>query len=134
MKKQLLTLGLAGLLAGASLVAVAEENGTDKAKKHHGKKHHVGEFDKDGDGFISLDEHLAKAKARFAKMDKNNDGKLSKDEMREHHSAMKEKRAEFKEKRGEHKDKKAEFKEKREKFKKRKHKEDSDNGVEDSDE
>ena len=39
-------------------------------------------IDKNGDGKISKDEFIAVQTERFNKMDKNNDGFLSKDEMR----------------------------------------------------
>lgn len=54
--------------------------------------------DTDGDGFLSKAEFMAVQEKRFAEMDKDSDGKVSKDEMKAHRETMKEK---FKEKRKE---------------------------------
>jgi 5-hydroxyisourate hydrolase-like protein (transthyretin family) len=45
-------------------------------------------FDKDGNGSISLAEIRQGAQAMFRKVDANNDGRISADEMRAHHRMM----------------------------------------------
>jgi hypothetical protein len=40
-------------------------------------------MDTNGDGFISKDEYMAAAEARFKKLDANGDGKISKEEMKQ---------------------------------------------------
>lgn len=54
--------------------------------------------DTDGDGALSKTEFMAVHEKRFAEMDGNSDGSISKDEMESHRETMKEK---FKEKRAE---------------------------------
>jgi hypothetical protein len=47
--------------------------------------------DTNDDGVISYEEFSAKAKRRFKKMDANSDGKVTKEEAKNHHTAMREK-------------------------------------------
>ncbi len=59
---------------------VRKPEGTGPAGRGQAK---MGEFDADGDGRISLDEFLAQKKKEFARGDKNGDGFLDADEIRE---------------------------------------------------
>jgi len=60
--------------------------------------------DTDGDGLLSKAEFVAVHEKRFAEMDANNDGKVSRDEMKAHRESMK---AQFDAKRKEWEAKKA---------------------------
>lgn len=102
MKKQLLVLTL---LMAMPLALQAEE----------GKRGHKGpKLDINGDGYITKAEMLEGHKKRidelFAKADKDNDGKLSKDEMKDVKKHMREK---MKKHRGEMKERQDKMKERR---------------------
>lgn len=101
MNKFVLTAAMAvalGLTAGA-VMAEHHEGGGDS---HHGKGHKMMErIDTDGDGKVSKAEFDAKHAEKFAKMDANGDGFLTKDEMKSARSAMKKKMKERMEKRKE---------------------------------
>lgn len=60
------------------------------------RKGPMAKVDTNGDGVISMDEHLAVAKDRFGKIDTDGDGALSREEIRagkeNRRSAMKERR------------------------------------------
>ena len=73
----------------------------DKPEKPRHEKHMS--HDSDGDGMISESEFLAKAKERFAKMDANDDGKISREEAQKARQNKREKMKEFREKRQENK-------------------------------
>lgn len=76
MRKILLAAALAGTtMAGLACAQTAPE--APRAAAAHG----MGRADSDGDGRISKAEFIARADARFAKLDKNGDGQLSPDEM-----------------------------------------------------
>ena len=66
-------------------------------KKHHknykGKhfEHMLEKMDSNSDGKIDKQEFLTKSEERFKFMDVNNDGLITKDEVKEHHKKMKEK-------------------------------------------
>ena len=70
-------------LATAPVFAGHHEGGEKGAKMF--EKH-----DTNGDGVITLEEHLEHAKERFNKMDADGDGKISKEEARAAKEKMKE--------------------------------------------
>jgi len=87
--------------------ATAATLSTSALASHHGDKPDRGDrdmferVDSNDDGFISAEEHAAgiakmtkKMNQRFADMDADNDGKVSKDEARDHHKAMRDERRE----------------------------------------
>lgn len=75
------------ILAVAAVVLTAQPGWAEEAgaraggRGGHGPGQMFQNLDKDGNGSISKAEFLAGAEARFAKMDKNSDGELTKDEM-----------------------------------------------------
>lgn len=99
MNKYVLTAAMALALGMTSGVAMAEHH---EGGDHKGKM--MERVDTDGDGMISKAEFMAKHEEKFAKMDANNDGQLSKEEMKEAREHMKEKWKEMKDKREEMKD------------------------------
>ena len=74
----LLALGLAFALP---LHAANKNNGARANQKPHAAKA-FNKADKDGDGFLSKEEFLARAEMIFNRKDKNADGKLSPEELR----------------------------------------------------
>ena len=74
----LLALGLALALP---LHAANKNNGGQAKQKPHAAKA-FNKADKDGDGFLSKEEFLARAEMIFNRKDKNADGKLSPEELR----------------------------------------------------
>lgn len=91
----------------AAVFAAAAMLSASALADHHGDKPPRGDrdmfkrIDSNDDGFISGEEHAAgiaamtaKMNERFADMDADNDGKVSKDEAREHHKAMRDERRE----------------------------------------
>lgn len=68
------------LFVSLSVLAVPAMAGHHKSGE--GKPARFAKIDTDGDGVISRDEFMARAAKRFAKMDANGDGRLSKNEMR----------------------------------------------------
>lgn len=92
---------LSALLLGAfAAPALAEEGQTPPPGGPGGPGGHekMMNADTDGDGFLSKTEFMAVHEKRFAEMDKDSDGKISKDEMKAHRETMREK---FKEKKAE---------------------------------
>lgn len=63
-------------------LSAAELQGARKGHDKEGGK--LARIDANGDGVVSQDEVLTKARARFAKLDTNRDGKLAKDELKAH--------------------------------------------------
>lgn len=91
--KTFLTLAASLLLATS---AMAQEPATDAAApaeqaapKAEMKNKAFAEKDKDGDGFISKEEFLANAEEKFGKIDGDNDGKLSPQELKSFHEEQK---------------------------------------------
>lgn len=96
---------LAGLLVAAfAAPAMAEDAPAMGGPGHRGHEKMLN-ADTDGDGFLSKAEFMAVHEKRFAEMDNDSDGKISKDEMKAHRETMREK---FKEKRAEWEAKKEE--------------------------
>lgn len=95
MMKKILMLGAAALMFQA--VPALAEGGP-------GDGHHKGKMfekqDTNGDGVITEDEFLAKAKERFAMMDADSDGKITMEEGKAAHEKMREKMKEWKDKKG----------------------------------
>lgn len=89
--KKLLLLAAFGV-AISSIPAMAGHHEEMGDKKHKMFEKH----DTNGDGMISMDEYMAKAKAKFAEKDTNGDGMISKEEAKEY---KEEKREKWKEKR-----------------------------------
>ncbi len=98
------------VLAGTPVMA---EDGQEGGHEGHGKMM-KNDADTDGDGMLSKAEFLAVQEKRFAEIDGNADGKISKEEMQGHFGKMKEKyqekRKEMAEKLKEKAEKKAEEK------------------------
>jgi Ca2+-binding EF-hand superfamily protein len=91
LKKSLMVLTSAAVIAGSSLAFAATTPATPATGDRGAKMFE--KMDSNSDGFVSKDEYLAKTEKRFEAMDTNKDGKISKDEFKAHHEAMKEKRA-----------------------------------------
>ena len=86
---KLLTLAaLAGLMMTTAPVLAEHHSG----KGDKGKKFEMA--DTNGDGQVSMDEFLAKAKEKFAKKDANGDGFISKEEAKQAREAKREMRKE----------------------------------------
>jgi Ca2+-binding EF-hand superfamily protein len=90
MKYLLLTAALIGSFATVSLDA--------KADNHGYKGEMMEKVDTNGDGMVSRDEFMAKHEAKFNEMDADNDGNLTKDEMKAAKDTMKKRWKEQKEK------------------------------------
>lgn len=96
-------------LAACAIAALASSASLADKKPPRGPDRDMFErVDSDGDGFISGTEHAAgvaimtaKMNQRFADMDADNDGRVSKQEAKDHHRAMRDKR---REQRDEHND------------------------------
>ncbi len=101
MKKLLLLAAFGVAVSTAPAIAGHHEGMGDKKHKMF-EKH-----DTNGDGMISMDEYMAKAKAKFAEKDVNGDGMISQEEAKE---AKSEKREKWKEKREKMKEMKTEMK------------------------
>jgi hypothetical protein len=84
--RKLIPLMAAALLLAAPAIARAEgsaaQNNQQGGNQHQQRDGFMKRIDKNNDGAISKDEFVAAQVERFTKMDKNGDGKLSKDEMR----------------------------------------------------
>lgn len=97
------------VMAGAPAMAEDGPKG-----EHEGHKMMKNDADTDGDGFLSKAEFMAVQEKRFAEMDGDSDGKVSKEEMKGHFKKMKdvyqEKRKEMAEKMKEKAKEKAEEK------------------------
>lgn len=95
------------ILAAAAAFMMASpawaEEAPPKGGMMEGKPPHRGQvlekLDTDGDGKISKAEFMVKHEERFARMDKDSDGFISKDEVKAAREQMKEKREEMKKKR-----------------------------------
>ena len=100
MKHIILTIGM--LIAFGGFEAYAQDSSTPEDAKHTSKRETL---DTDKDGKISRAEYLARAAKRFEHVDSNNDGFLSKEEMRsmkkDHMQHMKRKKERMIEKRRE---------------------------------
>lgn len=81
-------LALVMVLAGAS-TALAEDDGAKKACEGGGRGHHFAELDKNADGKVTRDELLARAEARFNEADANKDGRVTDDEREVQHAKRK---------------------------------------------
>jgi hypothetical protein len=86
---KLVPVAAAAVLLAAPVMARAEGGAPVTAQHQPGEAHGHGmregfmkRIDKNGDGKISKDEFIAVQTERFSKMDKNGDGYLSKEEMR----------------------------------------------------
>lgn len=88
----------AAILALQAVPALAEQGAPPKDGKRGGPEKFFEMQDLDKDGTISEAEFLENAKSRFAKMDADKDGKLTREELSAHHEAKKKK---FKERHGE---------------------------------
>ena len=93
------------VLTAAMAVALGMTSGMAMAEHHEGGDHKGGKMmeriDTDGDGKISKAEFMAKHEEKFTQMDKNSDGFLTPEEIKEAHESMKEKWKERKEMRKE---------------------------------
>lgn len=81
MRKLTMVVALAAVLMSAQGALAYEKGGNggdDQSRRGPGRM--LRELDKDGDGSISKAEFMAGSEARFARMDKNSDGVLSKDD------------------------------------------------------
>ena len=95
------------LLSLAVLAGIMMTSAPVLAEHHEGKgkKGHKFEMaDTNGDGQVSLDEYLAKAKERFAKKDTNGDGVITKEEAKEARKAKKQMRKEKRQERSKNKE------------------------------
>lgn len=101
--KKVTTAAILSAVLFASPVLAEEGVVKHEGGKHHGK--HMEQFDTDKDGKISKAEHMAMANDRFAKMDTNGDGFVTKEEGKAHWEA---KRAQWQAKKAEMGTKKAE--------------------------
>ncbi|MBU6234821.1 MAG: hypothetical protein KGQ41_03165 [Alphaproteobacteria bacterium] len=85
---------LAAVAVLALSVPAMAEDAPKAAEGHegHGKMMQMkNDADTDGDGFLSKAEFMAMHEKRFAEMDGDSDGKISKDEMKAFFGKMKEK-------------------------------------------
>ncbi|NBX65504.1 MAG: hypothetical protein EBQ96_00700 [Proteobacteria bacterium] len=73
------------LMSGPAMAEDGQKEGPE------GHKMMKNDADTDGDGFLSKAEFLAIQEKRFAEMDGDSDGKVSKDEMKDHFKKMKDK-------------------------------------------
>jgi len=99
MQSKLLLSLIAGLFVSGAAFAQSSAPSAPSAPHMGGKMPHRfgGEFakmDKNGDGFITRDEAAGHKMLleHFDEIDANKDGKISKEELQEHHMAMSEKR------------------------------------------
>lgn len=96
--KKFLLLG-AAFLALQAVPALAEEGSAPKpGGKNHGMMFDMQDSNKDG--VVSEEEFLAFGKSKFAEMDADHDGKLTKDEAKAHREAMRAKYKAMKEQGG----------------------------------
>lgn len=103
MRKLFLATAALMVMAGTSAWAEDGPQGGPKDKKGHEKMMRK-EADTDGDGFLSKAEFLKVQEERFAEMDADSDGKISKEEMRGHFGKMREKMKEARERMNEKKE------------------------------
>ena len=102
MKNKLMAAALLAALAATTSQAAFAEDHNGKGPRDGGRGEHHMKADTNDDGLISLDEFLTMKKQRFAEMDANNDGNLSREEMRDAHKKF---RSKFKEMRQERRQK-----------------------------
>ncbi len=95
--KKLLTLSVLTFALFAPNVMAQDDQGQRQGRGGQMFDKH----DLNGDGYLSLDEFIASAKERFAKIDMDGDGKVSKEEAKKHHQVMKKKMKDMKEQRQE---------------------------------
>lgn len=99
MKNKLMAAALlAALATTASQAAFADDHKEKGPRGDKGMEHHM-KADTNDDGMISLDEFLTMKKQRFAEMDTNNDGNLSREEMRDAHKKYRKKFKEMRQER-----------------------------------
>jgi Ca2+-binding EF-hand superfamily protein len=78
-------------------VAYGEDDGSDEINARHeqGNRKHKGrsfkKMDRNDDGKITKSEALENAEERFSKVDTNNDGSITRDEAKKHHKNRKKK-------------------------------------------
>jgi len=80
MKLKLAALLAAGAITLGSGAAMAQERPAPKAE--HPRAPHHDPFDLNNDGFVTKDEWMKAAAARFDRFDVSKDGKISREEMR----------------------------------------------------
>ena len=82
------------ILAAVAVSALSIASGAAMAEHHeggYGKGKMMEKVDTNGDGMISKAEFMAKHEEKFAKMDKDGDGNLSAEEMKQARGEMKDK-------------------------------------------
>ena len=82
-------IALVAIFFGSITTSFAEGGEGKGCSGHKGKMFE--RTDTNGDGVISHEEFSAKAERRFKKMDADSDGKVTKEEAKNHHAAMREK-------------------------------------------
>lgn len=78
-----------GVVTSAEMETSMAAQGEKPGKHHKTAAEKIQMIDQNGDGQLTAAEHEAGTEKMFTKMDKNNDGTLSKDECDEGHKAMK---------------------------------------------
>ena len=89
--KRVTTLALTFALALAISVPNAQAGHHEDGNHKKDKSEHHMKADKNGDGILSYDEFISMKKERFEQMDADNDGNLTKEEMRNAHQKYRKK-------------------------------------------